>query len=282
MSILNITPDSFSDGGNLSPTNLEALTQTVESHISCGVTILDIGGQSTRPNAPFLSADEELSRVLPVLRHVEQMPNAQQVAISLDTFHSEVARVCASEDLIDIINDISAGQLDSKMLHVMAESRKTVVLMHTRGTPSTMNTLTDYPDGVVKGVAAELGQRVMEALEAGISPWRIILDPGIGFAKTLEQNLDLLRAGTDELVRENPDVLGGYPWLVGTSRKGFIGRVTGVKEAKERVWGTASCVAAAVSGGADIVRVHDVGEMSEVVKMADAIYRGFESGNQKC
>lgn len=278
MSILNITPDSFSDGGVLSPTNLETITQTVQSHISSGATILDIGGQSTRPNAPFLSASEELSRVLPVLRHIKQMPKSQNVAISLDTFHAEVARTCASEDLIDIINDVSAGQMDKDMIRVMAESRKTVVLMHMRGTPSTMTKLTDYPDGVVKGVADELSQRVTEALDAGIPPWRIILDPGIGFAKTLEQNLELLRAGTDGIVRERPDVLGGYAWLVGTSRKGFIGTITGMKEARERVWGTASCVTAAVVGGADVVRVHDVSEMEGVVRMADAIYRGYKSG----
>lgn len=170
--------------------------------------------------------------------------------------------------------------MDSNMLRVMAETRKTVVLMHTRGTPSTMTSLTNYPDGVVKGVAHELSQRVTEALDAGIPPWRIILDPGIGFAKTLEQNLELLRAGTDGIIREAPDVLEGYPWLVGTSRKGFIGKITGVKEAKERVWGTASCVVAAVGGGADIVRVHDVSEMKEVVKMADAIYRDFDEAKE--
>lgn len=278
MSILNITPDSFSDGGILSSGNLETLTQTVQSHISSGATILDIGGQSTRPNAPYLSATEELARVLPVLRHLKQIPEAQKAVISLDTFHSEVAKTCAAEDLIDIINDISAGQIDSNMLRVMAESRKTVVLMHTRGTPSTMTQHTDYPNGVIKGVAEELSQRVNEALDAGIPPWRIILDPGIGFAKTLEQNLELLRAGTDGIVREAPDVLGGYPWLVGTSRKGFIGRITGVKEARDRVWGTAACVSAAVAGGADIVRVHDVKEIGEVVNMADAINRGYDTG----
>ena len=142
--------------------------------------------------------------------------------------------------------------------------------MHMRGTPDTMNTLTSYPSGIIAGVGRELVARVRAAEEAGIRRWRIILDPGIGFAKTQAQNLELLRR-LDEL-REY-EGLQGLPWLVGTSRKGFIGKITGVKEARERGWGTAAAVTAAVKGGADVVRVHDVEEMNQVVKMADAIWR---------
>ena len=133
-----------------------------------------------------------------------------------------------------------------------------------------MNTLTSYPDGLIPTVARELAARVRAAEEAGIRRWRIILDPGIGFAKTGAQNLELLRR-LDEL--RASEGLRGLPWLVGTSRKGFIGKITGVREASERVWGTAAAVTAAVRGGADVVRVHDVKEMTQVVKMADAIWR---------
>lgn len=143
--------------------------------------------------------------------------------------------------------------------------------MHMRGNPATMNKLTKYnPEGLIPTIAQELLQRVAAAEEAGIRRWRIILDPGIGFAKTGAQNIEILRR-IDEL-RDWPG-LRGLPWLLGSSRKNFVGKITGVKEPKDRVWGTAATVAAAVQGGADIVRVHDVPEMSQVVKMADAIWR---------
>jgi len=273
MSILNITPDSFSDGGLLNPDDLTTITATVKSHIASGATILDIGGQSTRPHAQLLTPDQELARVLPVLRHIKtNIPEAQNIAISLDTFHAPVVRACAEENLIDIINDVSAGTLDPDMLRTAAEFKKTIVLMHMRGTPATMNKLTSYPDGFMSTVAKELGARVTAALEAGIPPWRIILDPGIGFAKNMDQNLLLLKAGV-RVLRKQDTMLRYLPWLVGTSRKGFIGKITGVEEAGERVWGTAACVAFAVAGGADVVRVHDVREMAEVVRMADGVYR---------
>jgi 2-amino-4-hydroxy-6-hydroxymethyldihydropteridine diphosphokinase/dihydropteroate synthase len=142
--------------------------------------------------------------------------------------------------------------------------------MHMRGTPETMNSLTSYPSGIIETVGNELLQRVQAAEAAGVRRWRIMLDPGIGFAKTQEQNLEILRR-FDEL-RRHPG-LENFPWLVGTSRKAFIGRITGVEAAKDRVWGTAASVAAAIQGGADAVRVHDVKEMAQVAKMADAIWR---------
>jgi len=276
MSILNVTPDSFSDGGKLSPTDVDNIVATAKSHIASGAAILDVGGQSTRPNATMLPAEEELRRVLPALRAIRTIPEVASgsVAISLDTFYADVARPCIREGLVDIVNDVSAGQLDPKMLATVAELGKTIVLMHMRGTPQTMTTMTDYsPRGVVYTVAGELVNRLHQALKAGIPPWRIILDPGVGFAKNEQQNLALLRAGIEGFYRYYPALLPSFPWLIGTSRKGFIGKITGTANAGERVWGTAACVTAAVAGGARIVRVHDVEEMSKVAKMADALYR---------
>lgn len=269
MSILNLTPDSFSDGGahfNIPPSQL---ADTIRSHIASGTTILDLGGQSTRPGAPQVSSTEEMERVIPAIEVIKSIPEAQNVAISVDTYRADVAEAAIKAGA-HIVNDVSAGLLDPNMLSTVAKTGATVCLMHMRGTPETMSSLTSYPDGVVAGVAAELLDRVKEAEEAGIRRWRIILDPGIGFAKNQEQNLELLR-GLDTL-RRWPG-LEGFPWLVGASRKAFIGRITGVKEARERVWGTAAVVAAAVQGGADVVRVHDAREMAQVVKMADAIWR---------
>jgi len=158
------------------------------------------------------------------------------------------------------------------MLSVMAKSRKTVVLMHMRGTPETMSRLTNYPDGLIPTIATSLLARVAEAEAAGIRRWRIILDPGIGFAKTSAQNLEILRCMAE--LRDWPG-LRGLPWLVGSSRKRFIGEVTGEElDAREkRGWGTAATVVAAVQGGADVVRVHDVSAMTKVAKMSDAIWR---------
>lgn len=143
-------------------------------------------------------------------------------------------------------------------------------MMHMRGTPETMNTLTSYPAGVIEGIASELDRRVQEAMAAGIRRWRIVLDPGIGFAKTAEQNLEVLRRLRELRAAEG---LRGLPWCVGVSRKGFVGTVTGAQEVGERVWGTAGAVTACVAGGADVVRVHDWREMGKVVRMGDAVWR---------
>lgn len=269
MSILNVTPDSFSDGGDNSPSDHAALQATVKTQIMNGATILDIGGQSTRPNAELISPSEELARVLPAVSAIRSLPEASNAAISVDTFYSSVAEAAIKAGA-HIINDVSGGALDQKMLSTAARLGCTICLMHMRGTPKTMNKLTNYPNGVIEGVAHELLETVKDAEDAGVRRWRIILDPGLGFAKTQAQNLELLRR-LDEL--RNWDGLEAFPWLVGPSRKGFVGTITGVKEAKDRTWGTAAAVTASVQGGADIVRVHDVGEMAKVVKMADAIWR---------
>lgn len=266
MAILNVTPDSFSDGGKHDPSNV---SETISRHVNAGATIIDVGGQSTAPGTPEVSAETELARVIPAIEAIRSHPSGESIAISIDTYRASVAKAAISAGA-NIINDISAGQLDPDMLTTAAKLGSTICLMHMRGTPATMSTLTSYPRGLIPTIAAELLQRVRDAEAAGVRRWRIILDPGIGFAKTVEQNLEVLRRF--EELRNWPG-LRGLPWLVGSSRKSFIGKVTGVRDARERKWGTATTVVAAVQGGADIVRVHDVMEMGQVVKMADAIWR---------
>ncbi|KAI1498730.1 Dihydropteroate synthase-like protein [Biscogniauxia marginata] len=266
MAILNITPDSFSDGGMHTP---DSLRDTVLSFVKGGATMIDIGGQSTAPGTVEASADEEIARVIPAIELIRSLPETRGVAISVDTYRASVAEVAVRAGA-DIINDVSAGLLDPAMLPAMARLGKTVCLMHMRGTPATMSKLNAYPGGIVPEVAAELLERVAAAERAGVRRWRVVLDPGLGFAKVGGQNLAVLRH-FDEL-RRWPG-LEGLPWLLGSSRKSFIGKITGVPKPMDRVFGTAATVAAAVQGGADIVRVHDVIEMGQVVKMADAIWR---------
>lgn len=275
MAIFNATPDSFS--GENPPKKGDAKIM-FGSWFEKGADIIDFGGQSTRPGAELLSADQELARVLPYITQCKEMKR-QDTVVSVDTFYSKVARECINAGA-DIVNDVSGGLLDEQMLSTVAELNKTIVLMHMRGNPETMTGLTDYPDGVVNGVRRELGERVRAALKAGIPPWRIILDPGIGFAKTEAQNLELLRSLAE--LRKPPskpeeEDLSKYPWLIGPSRKGFIGKITGVEEAKWRQFGTAAAVTACVAGGAEIVRVHDVTQMTEAVRLADGIYRNRDS-----
>lgn len=264
MAILNLTPDSFSDGGKHTVTSLATAAAQIQA-----ASIIDIGGQSSAPHAPDVTTEEEISRIIPVIKQLRSDPAFENKAISVDTYRASVAKAAAKAGA-DIINDISAGQLDVDMLPTMARLGKTVCLMHMRGTPATMNSLASYPEGLVPTIATELLSRVAAAEAAGIRRWRIILDPGIGFAKTTAQNLEILRS-LEEL-REWPG-LRGFPWLVGSSRKNFVGKITGVKEPSERTWGTAATVAAAVQGGADVVRVHDVEEMVQVARMSDAIWR---------
>lgn len=267
MAILNVTPDSFSDGGLHSQ---ETIPSVVQRFISSGATILDVGGQSSAPNTPDITAEEEIARVVPAISAIRKLDIANNIPISIDTYRASVAEA-AIQAGADIVNDISSGQLDPDMLSTVARLGKTICLMHMRGTPATMTKLTDYaPEGLIPTMASELLARISEAEKAGIRRWRIILDPGIGFAKNQSQNLEILRR-MDEL-RAWPG-LEGLPWLLGSSRKRFIGRITGVEEPSKRVYGTAATVAAAVQGGADIVRVHDVEEMRQVVQVSDAIWR---------
>ena len=275
MSILNLTPDSFSDGGLHSTSDISALEHTIQDHINGGATIIDIGGQSTRPYAEDVGEAEEAARVLPAIKKTCQMITDQglqdRVAISVDTFRASVAR-SAIEAGADIVNDVSAGTLDSQMLSAVAEMGSSVILMHMRGNPSNMTSKdhTSYPEGLIQTIGRELEARVKAAEAAGIRRWRIILDPGIGFAKTGQQNVEVLRNFGQ--LRDQAQ-LKGIPWIVGTSRKKFLGTISGVAEPRERAWGTAAAVTAAIYGGADIIRVHDVREMAQVAKVADAIWR---------
>jgi 2-amino-4-hydroxy-6-hydroxymethyldihydropteridine diphosphokinase/dihydropteroate synthase len=281
MAILNVTPDSFSDGGLHAPSDRSSLADAVRSFVAAGATMIDVGGQSSAPGMAEVSVDEELGRVLPAIALIRSMPEAKDVLVSIDTYRAAVAAAAVGAGC-DMINDVSAGTMDPEMLATVARLRKTVCLMHMRGTPATMNQLNDYGadepsgppglsgGGLIPAVARELLERVAAAEAAGVRRWRIVLDPGLGFAKLGGQNLAVLRH-LDEL--RNWPGLQGLPWLLGSSRKSFIGRITGVPTPAERIWGTAATVAAAVQGGADIVRVHDVAEMSQVVAMANAIWR---------
>ncbi|KAI4089598.1 MAG: hypothetical protein LQ344_005313 [Seirophora lacunosa] len=273
MAILNLTPDSFSsDGLHTSTFSPASLLPSLQSLLTHNVTILDIGGESTRPHASPLSPSDELARVLPTVTFIRSNPDFNPLLLSIDTYHASVARACV-EAGADIINDVSAGQLDTDMLPTVADLGCTYIMGHMRGTPQTMNTLTSYPSGLIPGIASELNQRVQAAMAAGVPRWRIVLDPGIGFAKTGAQNLDILRR-LGEL--RAADGLQGLPWCVGVSRKGFVGSVTGCEGTEmmgERVWGTAGAVSACVAGGADVVRVHDWVEMGRVVRMTDAVWR---------
>ncbi|KAK5070015.1 trifunctional dihydropteroate synthetase [Lithohypha guttulata] len=268
MAILNITPDSFSDGGDLTTHGSEFVAHYAEKVIHDGATILDIGGQSTRPGAQLISAEEELARILPGLEAIRSVPSVSsgQVLVSVDTFYASVAR----------------GTYDKDMLSTAAELKKPIILMHMRGTPQTMGRshFHDYTSlgGVVPGVAKELAFRVEAALEAGITPWRIMLDPGLGFAKSAMGSIQLLRAGPVGLVTAEPR-LGGYPWLIGPSRKGFIGRATGIVMANSRDHATCACITTAIATGADVVRVHDVRSMVQAGKMADTIFRDVLSAD---
>ena len=269
MSILNLTPDSFSDGGQHPPSDRTYLNYFIQSHLDAGATILDIGGQSSRPGAASISPDQELSRILPAIEVARQMD--AKIALSVDTYRSTVAEKAIMAGA-HMINDISAGQMDPDMLKTVARLGCTVILMHMRGTPETMmeKRFITYEGDLIATVGNELRERIHAAEAAGIRRWRIILDPGIGFAKNLEHNLEILRRFSE--LREYPG-LEGLPWVVGVSRKSFIGRITDVQDPKDRTWGTAGAVTAAIQGGVDIVRVHDVDEMAKVVKMADAIWR---------
>jgi dihydropteroate synthase len=258
MGILNVTPDSFSGDGLVG--RPEAAVARGRELLEAGADILDIGGESTRPGAQPVSAEEELQRVLPVVEGLAGIG----AAISIDTRKAVVAREALAAGA-EIINDITSLEGDPEMLRVAEDTGAVVCLMHMRGTPETMQTDPTYRD-VVGEVAEYLRSRATALASAGIAPERILVDPGIGFGKTVEHNLDLLN-GLDQI-----RALTGRPILVGPSRKSFLGKLLDLP-VEERVWATAGAAALAVARGADIVRVHDVREMAEVVRVADAVAR---------
>lgn len=266
MGVLNLSPDSFSDGGRY--TELEAAIAAAESMKAAGADLLDLGGETTRPGSEPVTLEVELGRVLPVL---EALHRRGLGPFSIDTTKSEVARR-ALEAGAHAINDISAMQFDPIMAETVAGAGVPVVLMHTRAAPKHMQEGTwSYPGGVVVGVRAELVEAVRRATEAGIDAAQIALDPGIGFGKTVHENLELID-GLRELVAL------GHPVLVGPSRKSFLGALTG-RAVGERAFATAASVTWAVLRGASMVRVHDVKDMRDVLRVADALraIRGSES-----
>lgn len=258
LGIVNVTPDSFSDGGlYLDPNAAVAhAVQLVEE----GADILDIGAESTRPGAVPVEATEELRRLIPVVRAIAK---AVAVPISVDTSKASVAKAAIDEGAV-IVNDVTGLRGDPAMVDLIAQTGAGIVLMHMQGSPQTMQQAPEYQD-VVEDVAVFLSERARYAIERGVAQSQIILDPGIGFGKVLVQNLDVL----GQLPRF---IQLGYPLLIGPSRKSFIGQLTG-QPVEDRAWGTAAAVAIAVEQGAHILRVHDVGAMRDVVKVAVAITR---------
>jgi dihydropteroate synthase len=260
MGIVNVTPDSFFDGGR----RLDAAKAVTDgtAMAASGANIIDIGGESTRPGARPVSEAEELARVLPVIRGLRREVN---VPISIDTYKSSVARA-ALDGGADIVNDISALRFDPKMVSLVAAEGVPVVLMHMQGTPRTMQQEPQYGD-VVREVRDFLATQLYGAMDAGVAPEAIILDPGIGFGKTVEHNLQLLR-GLPMLAAL------GQPLLVGVSRKAFIGKILNSLPG-DRLEGSVAAAVAAALAGASILRVHDVAETCKAVKIADAIRFGF-------
>jgi len=266
MGVINLTPDSFSDGGRFDHPD-QALKQA-RRFATAGVSVLDLGAQSTRPNAEDVGSAEELRRLLPSLRLIRAAIDAESLPalISVDTYRASVAEA-ALEAGADWINDISGGVRDPEILKVVADAGCPYVLMHSRGDSQTMDGLVDYGSaGVVAGVLRELRLSTETALAAGIRQDQLIWDPGLGFAKTTEQNLELLR-GLEQLK------VDGIPLLVGPSRKRFIGAVLNEPRPKARLWGTAAVVARCVAAGVDVVRVHDGAAIAQVTRMADALWR---------
>ncbi|MGL5832184.1 MAG: dihydropteroate synthase [Waterburya sp.] len=261
MGILNVTPDSFSDGGEFA--SVETAMIQAREMIANGVDIIDIGGESTRPHAESVSVAQELQRVIPV---IEQLRQESQIPISIDTTKAVVAQQAIAAGA-DIVNDISGGTFDPQMFSTVAQLNVPLILMHIRGNPQTMQSLTDYQD-VVAEVAEFLTNQVKQAIACRIDPSQIAIDPGIGFAKTAAQSLTLLQ-GLNELKALS------LPMLVGVSRKSFMTPILRQDDPKERIWGTAAACYGAIARGADILRVHDLQEMYDVCRVADAIERNF-------
>lgn len=258
MGILNVTPDSFSDGGLFFDAGIAV--ERAERMVAEGADIIDVGGESSRPGANSVPTEIEIDRVLPV---IEELAKTLKTPVSIDTYKSSVARR-ALDVGASIVNDISALQGDPDMASVVAEAGVPVVLMHMKGTPKDMQLHPRY-DSLIPEIISFLKTRVQAAVDAGISSDQIIIDPGIGFGKTITHNLEIIRRLQEFKSLEKPI-------LIGTSRKSFIGKILDLP-ADDRLEGTAATVAVAIANGADIIRVHDVKEMARVACMTDAIVR---------
>jgi dihydropteroate synthase len=260
MGVLNVTPDSFSDGGRfLDPTRA---AEAACAMLDAGADLIDVGGESTRPGAMPVAADEQIHRVVPVIEGIRKRSSA---TISVDTTQSAVA-LAALDAGANLINDTSAGRDDAGMLLLAANRSAAIVLMHRQGVPPIMQREPVYSD-VTREVAEFLRHRLEAALAAGVKKECILLDPGIGFGKNVEHNLTLLRdLSTLAAI--------GRPVVVGTSRKSFIGRILGEEDPHRRSWGDAAAISWAVTNGAAMLRVHEVRPMAQVVRMTRAIQRG--------
>lgn len=258
MGVINVTPDSFSDGGKFYDSKV-AITHA-KHLVSEGADIIDVGGESTRPGSESVSLDEEMRRVIPVIEGISKEVNAP---VSIDTCKSEVAKAALDAGAC-IINDISAMRSDPKIASVASEYSSPLILMHMQGTPKDMQKNPQYDD-IMEDIKKFLNARVDFAISKGVPRENIIIDPGIGFGKTLEHNYDIIRR-LEELEQFN------LPILIGTSRKSFIGNTLGL-DVDDRLEGTLATITISIINGADIVRVHDVKEAVRTARMTDAIYR---------
>ncbi len=259
MGVLNVTPDSFSDGGEFF--SLERTVAHAEQMIAEAADIIDVGGESTRPGSAFVSAEEELQRVIPV---IERLAANSPVPISIDTTKSSVARAAIAAGA-EIVNDISGLRFDPWIADEAATAKAGLVLMHSRGTPKDMQQLPPVED-VMGEVISGLRKSIKVAEERGVARDSIAIDPGIGFGKTLAQNVELI-AKLDQLVI----AFAEFPIIIGTSRKSFLGKLLNGAPADQRLHGTIASVVASVLKGAHIVRVHDVKAAVEAIKVADAV-----------
>jgi len=259
MGVLNVTPDSFSDGGLfLSP---ERALAHARQMIDEGADIIDIGGESTRPGSEFVSEEVELTRVIPV---IERLTAEASIPISIDTTKSVVARA-ALQAGAEIVNDISGLRFEPLIADEAAKAEAGLLLMHSRGTPKDMQQLPPV-ENILAEVIAGLRQSVAIAEQRGVARERIAIDPGIGFGKTVQQNLGLI-ANLDQLIQAFPDL----PLMIGTSRKSFLGKLLGGAPANERLPGTIASTVASIIKGAHIVRVHEVKTAVEAARVAEAI-----------
>lgn len=258
MGVINLTPDSFSDGGRIS--GPQEAAECAQEMVLAGADWIDVGGESTRPGSSAVSAEEQIRRTAGAINAIRRRLDT---IISIDTREGRVAER-ASDEGANVVNDTSAGRHDPGMFAVVAQRKLAMILMHMQGTPQTMQTAPTYSD-----VTAEVGEflvkRRQAAVEAGIDRSRILFDPGIGFGKNVSHNLQLLR-DTEALVKL------GQPLVVGPSRKSFIGRILGEQRPERRIFGTAASVAWCLANGAAVLRVHDVGPISQVVRMMQAIF----------
>lgn len=253
MGILNVTPDSFSDGGSY--TNVEIAVKHAKKMVEEGADIIDVGGESTRPGHKFVSIEEEIKRISPVIKTLKKNIN---IPISIDTYKSQVAE----EGLklgVDMVNDVWGLTYDEDMANVIGKYDASVCIMHNQEG-------TDYDKDIIESIKEFLQNSIDKAIKAGVKKEKIVLDPGIGFGKTFEQNLEVLR-------RLNELKSLGYPILLGTSRKSVLGNIVG-GEPKDRIEATVATTVSGIRDGVEIVRVHDVKENLQAAKIADRLYRG--------